>query len=54
MDKKVEVVKGHVNTIIIDGKLEGIIYHDMQKHSQIIYKCVEMEEEDIVSLIQNV
>ena len=54
MPEKIEVVKSHLNTIMVDGKLQGIIFHDMEKRSKIIYSCTEMEEEEIISLIQNV
>lgn len=50
MPKKVEVVKSHLNAIMIDGKLGGIIFHDMEKHVRVLYKCEEMDEEEIVSM----
>ena len=48
----IKVEKGHVNLITDEGQLIGIVYHDMSKRSKILYECVEMEEEEIVSLIQ--
>ena len=47
----IKVEKGHVNLITKDDELIGMIYHDMKKRSKVLIKCVEMEEEDIISLI---
>lgn len=45
------VQKGHLSTIIGDDKLIGVIYHDTKTHNKILYKCVEMEEEEIADLM---
>lgn len=48
---KVEVQKGAVSTIVGDGKLVGIIFHDQASHKKVIYKCIEMDEDEIADLM---
>ena len=40
-----------VVTILKEGELIGIIYHDMNKRSKILYKCEPMTQEEIVAVV---